>query len=352
MTISNVSTQYLASTLALTVAQTQSQLATATTESSTGQYADLGLQLGEQSGYELSLKNHNNLLQAISDANNIVSTNLSTTQSTLDSLRSNGQTTLQSLTQWGTGTGAGGTLQSLGVSSLQSLISATNTTSAGQYIFGGVNSSVAPMADYFSTPASQAKTDIDNAFQSAFGTSPTGAGASSITASQMQQFLDNQFASLFQGSSWSTDWSSASSTNISSQIAPGETVDTGTNANQPGFQQLAQAYAMLTAFGGTSLSQAAQQAVATTASSLITSALGSLTQTEAAVGEAQSRITDANNSMSSQMTILQTQIGNLDNVDSYKVATEVNTLTTQLQAAYQLTAQLQQLSLAKYLPVA
>jgi flagellar hook-associated protein 3 FlgL len=70
------------------------------------------------------------------------------------------------------------------------------------------------------------------------------------------------------------------------------------------------------------------------------------------VGESQSRITDANNSMSSQVTILQTQIGNLDNVDSYKVATEVNTLTTQLQTAYQLTSQLQQLSLAKYLPVA
>jgi flagellar hook-associated protein 3 FlgL len=52
------------------------------------------------------------------------------------------------------------------------------------------------------------------------------------------------------------------------------------------------------------------------------------------------------------MTILQTQIGNLDDVNSYQVATEVSTLQTQLQTAYQLTAQLQQLSLAKYLPVA
>jgi flagellar hook-associated protein 3 FlgL len=54
--------------------------------------------------------------------------------------------------------------------------------------------------------------------------------------------------------------------------------------------------------------------------------------------------------MSSQMTILQAQIGNLDNVDQYQVATQVNALTTQIQTAYQLTAQLQQLSLAKYLP--
>ena len=52
------------------------------------------------------------------------------------------------------------------------------------------------------------------------------------------------------------------------------------------------------------------------------------------------------------MTILQTQIGNLDNVDASTVAAQLNTLTTQLQTAYQLTAQLQKLSLAQYLPIA
>ncbi len=286
MTVNNISTQYLASSLTLAVTQTQAQLAIANQESSTGQYADLGLQLGEQSGYELSLKNQYNLLQALTGSNNIVSTNLSTTQSTLDAIRASAQSALTSLTQWTTGTGAGGTLQSLGVSSLQTLISAANTTSSGQYIFGGINSSAPPMADYFAS-GSPAKAAIDSAFQSAFGTTPTSPSASSITASQMQSFLDNQFAGLFQGSSWTTDWSSASSTNISSEIAPGETVDVGANANQTGFQQLAQAYAMLTEFSGTSLNQAAQQAVASTASSLITSALSSLTETEATLGEAQ-----------------------------------------------------------------
>ncbi len=51
------------------------------------------------------------------------------------------------------------------------------------------------------------------------------------------------------------------------------------------------------------------------------------------------------------MTILQTQIGNLDNVNAQSVATQLNTLSTQLQTAYELTAQLQKLSLAQYLPV-
>jgi len=69
-------------------------------------------------------------------------------------------------------------------------------------------------------------------------------------------------------------------------------------------------------------------------------------------GAAQSQITDANSAMSSQMTLLQQQVDSLDNVNSYSVATQLSTLQTQLETAYQLTAQISQLSLAKFLPVA
>ena len=58
----------------------------------------------------------------------------------------------------------------------------------------------------------------------------------------------------------------------------------------------------------------------------------------------------ANAAMSSQMTILQTRVGNLDEVDANSVATQLNTLTTQIETAYQVTAPLQKLSLAQYLP--
>ena len=91
--------------------------------------------------------------------------------------------------------------------------------------------------------------------------------------------------------------------------------------------------------------------VASAATPLITQGLNAITATEAGVGASLQRVTDANSSMSSQMTILQTQIGNLDNVNSSAVATQLNTLSTQLQTAYELTAQLQKLSLSQYLPI-
>ena len=239
----------------------------------------------------------------------------------------------------------------MGQSALQSLIASTNTTSGGQYVFGGVNSAVAPMADYYSTPTSAAKTAVDQAFQTAFGVLPSDPAAASISASAMQSFLAGPFAALFQGAAWTSDWSSASSANTSAEIAPGQTVATSTNANQPAFQQLAQAYTMLSEFGGSQLSGAAQQAVATAATSLVSQGLVSVTNTQAALGATQSAVTDANNSMSSQLTILQQQIGNLDNVNADATAAQINSLTNQIQMAYELTARLQQLNLAQYLPV-
>ena len=346
-----VSTQFLANSLVQPVMQAQSSLTTAMTEETTGQYANLGLELGEQSGYELSLKEQVAQLQTLTSNNSIVSTSLSTAQSALSAISSSAQTTLNDLATWTPGANSGASLQNMGQSALQSLIASTNTTSGDQYVFGGINSAVAPLADYYSTPASAAKTAVDQAFQTAFGILPSDPAAANISASAMQSFLSGPFAALFQGASWSANWSSASSADTSAEIAPGQIVTTSTDANQPGFQQLAQAYAMLSEFGGSQLSGAAQQAVADAAASLVSQGVDSLTNIQAKLGSTQSAVTDANSSMSSQLTILQQQLGNLDDVNANTTAAQINSLTNQIQMAYELTSRLQQLNLAQYLPV-
>jgi flagellar hook-associated protein 3 FlgL len=351
MSANFVSSQALANNLVLPIMQAQSSLAAATTEESTGQYADLGLQLGEQSGYELSLKEEVGQLQTLTSNNSIISTSLSTAQSALSAISSSAQTTLNDLTTWTPSANSGASLQNMGQSALQSLIASANAASGDQYVFGGINSAVAPMADYYSTPTSAAKTAIDQAFETTFGILPTDPAAANISASAMQSFLSGPFAALFQGASWSADWSSASSSNTSAEIAPGQTVTTSTNANQSGFQELAQAYAMLSEFGGSALSSAAQQAVATTQSSLVSQGVDSMTNIQAELGSTQSAVTNANSSMSSQLTILQQQVGNFDDVNANTTAAQINSLTNQIQMAYELTSRLQELNLAQYLPV-
>jgi flagellar hook-associated protein 3 FlgL len=347
-----VSTPFLANNLVGPVMQAQSSLTTAMTEMSTGQYADLGLQLGDQSGYELSLKEQIGLLEALTSGNSVVSTSLSTAQSALSAIQSSAQTTLNNLAAWTPSGDSGASLQNMGQSALQSLVTGVNTTSGDQYVFAGINSAVAPMADYYSTPTSTAKATIDDAFQTAFGVLPSDPAAAVISASAMQSFLSGPFAVLFQDASWAADWSSASSVNTSATIAPGQTVTTSTNVNQTGFRQLAQAYAMLSEFAGTALSGDAQQAVATAAASLVSQGIDSTINTEAELGSTQSAVTSANSSMNSQLTILQGQVGNLDNVNATATVAKVCSLTNQIQMAYELTARLQQLNLAQYLPVA
>jgi flagellar hook-associated protein 3 FlgL len=225
-----------------------------------------------------------------------------------------------------------------------------NTSSGNLYVFGGENSTTPPLSNYSTTPPSNAQLAIDQAFNTTFGFEPASAQASTITPSAMQSFLDGPFAAQFTGTNWTTNWSSASSVNTTAEIAPGETVQTSSNANEPGFKQLAQAFTMLTEFSGSALSASTLQVVVSAATTLATQGVSSMTTTEAGVGSALSQVTQANASMASQMTILQTQIGNLDDVDANSVALQLNTLTTQLQTAYQLTAQLQKISLAQYLP--
>ena len=145
-------------------------------------------------------------------------------------------------------------------------------------------------------------------------------------------------------------WSQASSTNTSAEISPNQSVTTSTNANGAGFQQLAQAYTMLSEFGGSELSGDAQQAVATAAASLISQGSNSITNTQAELGSSQSAVTDANSSMSTQLTFLAQQVDNLDDVDQTATAAHTS-LTNQIEMSYELTSRLSQLNLAQYLPV-
>jgi flagellar hook-associated protein 3 FlgL len=350
MTFANVSSNYLATAMAPAVRQTQAQIANLQIESSTGEYANLGLQLGSQSGYELSLRTQDDLLQALSTSNSVVASNMTSSQNALSSLLSAAQSTASSLASTTSSSDNAFSLQNLGQNSLQQFISVANTTAAGGYLFGGQNSATAPVDDYFASPTSSAKTAVDTAFTNYFGFPTTSPNVANITSTQMQGFLSGPFASLFQSPSWTTNWSNASDDNVTTEIAPGDTVQTSTNANTAGFQQLAQGYAMLTEFANIGLGSGAQQAVISAATTTVNSGVSSLIKTQASLGLAQDRVTQANSAISSQMTTLQAQINKMDNVDPSQIATQLTALSTQLETAYQLTSQIHNLNLAQYLP--
>ena len=343
----SVSTNTIYSTMALSIARTREQLATAQTEATTGQHADIGLALGASAGQDISIRNQTSVIGAMVSVNGLVTTRLTATQSALDAIRSSAQDTLQSLAS---GTAQGAALATLGSNALGSLTTSVNANAAGEFLFGGVNTNVTPLLDYFAPGGSVAQSAIDASFTSAFGTSISDPATSQITGAQMSAYLDGPFAQQFQGANWTNNWSNASSANRTINIAPGVSLAMPTNANQPGIQLLAQGYAMLSAFGGASLGADAKQALIDKASSLIGAGLADLTATEANVGATQARVTDATNGLNATLSLLQSQASALEGVDQYQAATTVSALTTQIQTAYELTAQLQKLNLSQYLP--
>ena len=204
MNVSSVSTYNLATAMLPGIQQSQSQLATLEIESSTGQYADLGLQLGANTGYEMSLRAQDDSLQAMTTANGLTQINLSTSQSALTTLQTNATSTAQSLVAYTTtGDNSAATLQTIGQNQLQQLTALGNTSDAqGDYVFGGQNTSVAPLNDYYASPTSSAKTALDNAFQNYFGFSTTSWQTADITSTQLQGFLTGPMASLYQPPQW------------------------------------------------------------------------------------------------------------------------------------------------------
>ena len=335
----------MTSPLRSSILQAQSALTQAQTEVSTGTYADIGLQLGGGTGQLLSLRSDVDSLNGFTQANGVASTRLSATNSALTSMLSTAQSLSATLTNaqsaGSTTTGLAATAQG----ALEGLIGGLNTSAGGQFVFGGIATDKAPIADY--TATSTAKTAIQNAFQAYLAS--TGTTASTISGGQMQSFLSNQFASSFSNGSWQSQWSSASSQTMTTSIAPSQTATTSVSANQGSFQTMAQAYTMLTEFTGDDMSAGAKAAVVATAGKLVSTGIAGLTEVQAGVGVAQSAVSQANTQISAQTNLLSSSASNLDSVDTYALSSQVTQLQTQLEASYSLTSRLQQLSLVNYL---
>jgi flagellar hook-associated protein 3 FlgL len=345
MALASVSSATLASFLNQSVASMQSQLTDTELELSTGQDADIGQTLGASSGEDVSLQQLQTFLQTLTTTNNSADTRLTTTQNILSNVQSTAQTFLNSLIANQGNQGQADTLAESATSGLQSLTSNLNSTLNGDYLFAGTNTANAPITDFFAPGALNA-TNVNNAIG-------TLGPLSSVSGAAMTAFLatggpfDSQF--IAGPNTWAPGWSSASNQPVTSLISTTDTENTSVSANQTAFQQLAEAYTMVSTLGNQNLTSGAFQAVMSQAESLLTSSINGLVDIQSNVGVTQAAITSSNAQMSAQMTIISQQVDTLQSADAYNAATQVNALQTQIETAYSLTSQLHQLSLVNYL---
>lgn len=333
----------------LNVLRLQQQLTEAQQEAVTERRYDIGRDIGARSAETVSLRQQYNSFTALIDTNSLVKTRLDASESVLSDMTSTAQAFVDAMLVARDGEGGATAAQQIARSSLIALQSGLNTTIGGEQIFAGINTSVEPVADYFSTPTSAARTAVNSAFLGAFGTTQSDPANQNITAAAMQNFLDTTFAGLFDPTDWSANWSSASDQNVISRISTTEEVVSSANANESPFRKLAQAYTMVADLGVTTLNDGAFTAVAETATKLASEAIQEITAVQSRLGTSAERVETSSAKLAAQQNIFNTQIVNLEGVDQFEAATRVTTLFTQLQSAYALTARVQQLTILNYL---
>ena len=331
----------------------QAELVKRQTELSSGRKADIGLALGAQTRQSISLGVNYDLLQSHLASNQLIVARVDATQSSLSSLIDNAAALQKTLINSQTDGGGRSIIAEQAKTSLTLFMSTLNGVSNNGYIFGGVKTDTAPINNYFSNSPSSAKISVDAAFSSAppegFGFSQSSPLVATISSQQIDDFIDGALTNIFSDTEWGAKWSNASSQSVKNRIAPGNTIEASTTANDPALRKIAMAYVMMTDLGNERLSSEAFKTLSSRAAEILTAGITELNSTRARVGVMQQNIRMANESMQVQSNVLEMQIGRMEGVDQTEVAAKISALMTQIETSYALTAKISQLSLVKYL---
>jgi flagellar hook-associated protein 3 FlgL len=333
------------------VLRIQSELSKAQDESASGQVTDVGLALGLSSGRTLSFDYQQTSFQTIVDSNKVISGRLDATNQALTQLMSIAQDFTTQLTSARGSNADPQIIVNKAKASLQSMLGALSTTFAGEYVFSGIKSDVQPVADYPGSPPSAGKTAVDAAFHAAFGMAQTDPTVSTISGTDVTNFLATTYSGLFDSSAtgWSANFFNGSSTAMTARITQSESMTASVTGNEAGFRDIMSALTMVADLGAEHMTKDAFTAVLDGALKASGKAQTELTALQTRVGLMQSRTTTASENLTAQKDLLAKTFSGATSVDPYEAATRVNQLTTQLQTAYSLTSRLQQLSLLKYL---
>ena len=349
MKVSFISSQAVSQALRHQLLRMQAELVKSETEIATGRVADRGLALGARTGQTISFGRDVERLEGLLSSNGLASGRLSATQDALGRMHQATESFLSTLTTVAAGATDSNIARAEADSVIGALTAMINGSFNGEHLFAGINTDVRPIND-FADPASPNKAAFDAAFLGHFGFAQNDPLAAGITPGDMQVFLDTVVEPQFLGAGWQASWSNATDDLIVSRIALNETAETSVSANHPAIRKLAMAAATVSDLLSGNLNQGAQQAVLDRAVALAGEALAGIADLQAETGIKEKRITTANERITMQIDLFNTNIQDMEGIDPYEVSTRISQLLTQIETSYALTARIQQLSLARFLP--
>ncbi len=330
-------------------ARIRREMNTAQVELASGRIADIGLKMGGRSSLLVSARSQEMLLFGLKTGAAIGAARLTGVQQSLELATSSAQELLKSLSPLLSGQTPPEQVSAHARSLLSEFATAVNATVQGSHVFGGKNMTEKPLTEYFSQPPSAARTAVENAFVARFGMPPADPAAAAITAAQMEDFLDNDFARLFASPQWENLWSKATDEGVKSLISLHEITPVTESANNPAIRKLAMAFVMVAGLGIESLNAETRQVIARRAMTETAGGIAQADRMKGEVGYRQERIARAQERLDVQHNMISKEIAGMERVDLNAVASRVNELSVRLETSYSLTGRLQKLTLLNYL---
>lgn len=333
-----------------TINQVQSELIDAQKEAVSGKYNNIGEVLGGTTTRALDLRRERDMMDNLMATNSVVTQRLSSSQMALATISDAGQTALNTyvaLAGSTDNTQLSTAVQTL-TNAIDQFVDASNTSVNGEFIFAGINTDVKPMGDYISDETG-ARSAFNTAFNGYFGFAKTDPLAESITPAQMQAFLDTIVEPMFTtGPEWTTTWSTASDTPMTSRISRTEVVQSSVSANDDAFRQLAFAAIIGIELLSLPISSDTRAIVSDKAINSMGRAIYGIDSERGLLGLSQNRVKMADEVLKAQVDIVKLNLDDLEGVDVYEASTRITALSNQMEISYNLTARISELSLVNY----
>lgn len=358
MKTSDISNLSIQNAMRLTIKQAQIELVKAQTEATTGQYADIGAEIGSKAAVSIDLNRTILRLESLIKTNSTANARLEASQESMEQMTTAAQTIKDKLTmiQGSSDATTLGATKDAVSDALDIFTSMANSAVVGEYLFSGINTDVKPIKDY-QDPASGLQAGFATAFQTYFGFPKTDsvqtAGiAATGAAPSMEDFLTTVVEPMFQDPAWSdpvTGWSSATDETMTTRISQNEVVQTSVSVNSEGMRKFAMSAVVILELVDLNLPEATRGLVIDKAQQYNDDSIAGLIDQRTQLGLSEERVKKANDSLAVQKDIIKNQLNDAVGVDAYEASTRVNNLLALTEASYTLTARIQQLSLVNFL---
>ena len=336
----------------------QSQLNVLTQEVSSGQKANPTASLGTSAALLYQLHAQSDQEAVLQTSVTTASSRLDSVQTALSSINSIAQEmSTQALSTASPGSTSDTTLTVLGSQAqgaMGQILGELNTSFAGAPVFAGDNGSLPMRAA--GDPGGPLAT-----VQATLSAAVTAKGGP-LSASDVNNLLNGTdgLSSIFDdtNSNPAMRYSGAfyavpdDGKAISVQIGSSQTLQYNASANQQGFRDLMKGLSMLSLLNAPSsqLDDTAKSELLNQAVGFISGGQQQLTGLQGSLGAVQSRMQSAVSLQQSAAAATQQQILNYEQADMSTDAAKLTSLQTQIQATYELTAQISQLSMVHYMP--